>query len=183
VTRVGTSSGPPAIVTARLRLEPLRPESIRALIAGDRRSAERAARVELPAEFPDAHDVAGFLPVQLRRMEQAPHRTEWTVRLMVLRRPRLAVGHIGFHGPPELVGRAEIGYTVFAEHRRRGYATEAVRALVDFAAAHRQPSVFLSIGSSNVPSLAIARRLGFHQVGVEMDEVDGEELVFELGLR
>jgi RimJ/RimL family protein N-acetyltransferase len=37
-----------------------------------------------------------------------------------------------------------------------------------------------SVGPTNVPSLALVRRMGFAQTGVQWDEEDGEELVFEL---
>ena len=50
----------------------------------------------------------------------------------------LMVGHAGFHGPPGVNGRdlpaaLELAYTVFAAYRRRGYAREAVAALLDWA--------------------------------------------------
>ena len=78
------------------------------------------------------------------------------------------------------VGRAELGYTVYQPWRRQGFATEAITALLAFAARRGSPSVFISISPGNAPSLALAQRLGFHQVGVQEDEVDGTELVFEL---
>jgi RimJ/RimL family protein N-acetyltransferase len=39
-----------------------------------------------------------------------------------------------------------------------------------------------SISPRNEPSLALARKLGFEQVGEQFDEEDGLELVFELTL-
>ena len=115
-------------------------------------------------------------------MERLPAQPGWTARLMVAQAGSTVIGSIGFHGPPALVGRAEIGYTVFPAWRRQGYAIEAVGALIGWAAGQRVPSVFLSISPTNLASLAIARRLGFRQVGEQQDEVDGLELVFELPL-
>jgi RimJ/RimL family protein N-acetyltransferase len=37
-----------------------------------------------------------------------------------------------------------------------------------------------SVAPDNVASLAIIGRLGFRQTGIQIDDVDGEELVFEL---
>ena len=179
---VDVASDDLTVLTERLRLEPMPPQALRALLDGNRPAAEDLLGVGLPEEFPDEHDLHSFLPVQLRRMSDAPDRRAWMARMMVGREPRVAIGHIGFHGPPELVGRAEMGYTVFSEHRRRGYATEAVRALIQWAQEQGQESVYLSIAPVNAPSLAIARRLGFRQVGVQQDEVDGEELVFRRDL-
>jgi RimJ/RimL family protein N-acetyltransferase len=39
-----------------------------------------------------------------------------------------------------------------------------------------------SVGPTNVPSFTLIRKLGFAQTGVQWDDEDGEELVFELRL-
>jgi ribosomal-protein-alanine N-acetyltransferase len=90
------------------------------------------------------------------------------------------VGCCGFHGPPGAVGRAEIGYPVFPAYRGRGLGTEEAAALVAWAWERGEMTVFASVGPSNPPSLAVVRRVGFVQTGVQMDEIDGEELVFEV---
>ncbi|MDQ6882750.1 MAG: adenylate kinase [Candidatus Dormibacteraeota bacterium] len=169
------------ILTPRLRLVLLPLEAIVALLAGDWQSAAQRVGHAIPEEFGADAD-RYFLTLQKQRLEQLPERRGWTVRLMVLRTAGTVIGSIGFHGPPELVGRAEIGYTVFSPWRRQGYATEGVRALVEWAAGQGCQSVFLSIGPLNEPSLKIAQRLGFRQVGEQVDEIDGLELVFELPL-
>ena len=187
--RAGFSTHAPAdraildspILTRRLRLVPLPLEAIVALLAGDRQTAEHRLGLPIPEGFGDDAD-RHFLTLQKQRLEQLPERRGWMVRLMVLRTAGTVIGSIGFHGPPELVGRAEIGYTVFSAWRRQGYATEGVRALVEWAAGQGCRSVFLSIGPLNEPSLKIAQRLGFRQVGEQQDEIDGRELVFELSL-
>ena len=37
-----------------------------------------------------------------------------------------------------------------------------------------------SVAPGNVASLAVIGRFGFRQIGVQIDDIDGEELVFEL---
>jgi ribosomal-protein-alanine N-acetyltransferase len=165
------------IRTERLDLVALAPQAIRALIAGSRDEAERVLKLSLPAEFPNAGDLDGFLPIQLKRMEAEPNRREWMARLMVSQ-PDGVVGHCGFHGPPDRIGRAEIGYTVFSPFRGRGYASEAAQGLVDWAFDHGEREVYATVSPGNAPSLAVVRRLGFTQVGTQEDEVDGLELVF-----
>jgi ribosomal-protein-alanine N-acetyltransferase len=166
------------ITTPRLALVPLEPEAIRHLIAGDRAEAERVVGRTLPAEFPNSDDLEGFLPVQLSRMEAMPNRTEWMARLMIESATGEVVGHCGFHGPPDVIGRAEIGYTVFVDFRGRGFAKETAQGLVDWAFAQGQHEVFASVSPDNAASLAVVRAVGFIQVGTQEDEVDGLELVF-----
>ncbi|MGH7776086.1 MAG: GNAT family N-acetyltransferase [Candidatus Dormibacterales bacterium] len=43
------------------------------------------------------------------------------------------VGDIGFHGPPARDGSVTVGYGIAASARRQGYATEALRAIIDWA--------------------------------------------------
>ncbi|MFE2557652.1 GNAT family N-acetyltransferase [Streptomyces sp. NPDC059352] len=50
-----------------------------------------------------------------------------------LRETGVSIGGIGFHGPPDELGVATIGYGLTPGARGRGYATEALRALVGIA--------------------------------------------------
>jgi len=99
--------------------------------------------------------------------------------------PRV-VGHAGFHGPPGVnalgeAGAVELGYTVFPDFRRRGYASEAVAALMRWARRERHVHVFVaSVAPDNEPSLAIVRKLGFEHIGEHWDDEDGRELEFRL---
>jgi len=168
---------PAPIRTTRLELIQIDPAGIRHLIAGDRRKAEGVIGLTLPPEFPTADDLAGFLPIQLLRMEAAPDRRDWMARMMVSDSNE-AIGHCGFHGPPEVIGRAEIGYTVFTTFRGQGFAKEAARALTAWALEQGEREVYACVAPNNGPSLAIIRALGFKQIGTQEDEVDGLELVF-----
>ena len=178
---LATGKTPTVITTERLRLVPVPPAAMRFFLERRRDEALALLGVAIPDEFASRTD-DGFFQIQLDRMKEAPDDRDWMVRLMVLKTAPTAIGNIGFHGPPAVVGRAELGYTVFAPWRRRGYAIEAIKAMLDFAASRGTSSVFLSVSPNNAPSLALAERLGFRQVGVQEDEVDGTELVFELTL-
>jgi [ribosomal protein S5]-alanine N-acetyltransferase len=166
------------ISTRRLELIPLPPEAVERLIVGDRAGAMESLGVTLPDEFPAPGDRDGFLPIQLQRMRDAPERRDWLARVMVSRRDRSAIGHCGFHGPPEMIGRAEIGYTVFTRYRGQGYAKEAAAALVEWAFSQGESEVYASVAPDNAPSLAVVRRAGFIEIGTQIDEIDGLEIVF-----
>jgi ribosomal-protein-alanine N-acetyltransferase len=176
---------PEVIRSDRLDLVWLSPELIQALLDGRREETERTAGFVVPADWPDDHD-ARCLAFRLKQAREDPTQSPWLVRAMVLRGPeRLMVGNIGFHGSPGRNARkapdaVEIGYRVFADHRRRGYATEAVRALLDWARGQGIDHFVASVRPENEPSLAIVRQLGFREVGRHWDDEDGEELEFEL---
>jgi [ribosomal protein S5]-alanine N-acetyltransferase len=172
-----------SIETTRLELVPLSPRFLTAILAGRRVDAESALGLDVPDAWPDEHDVR-FLRLRLRQVTEDPAREEWLPRAIAL--DGLMVGHIGFHGPPgvngpQKPGALEVGYTVFEPFRRRGYATEAVEAILDWAREEHGVRHFVaSIGPGNVPSLALVSRLGFRETGTQWDDEDGEELVFEL---
>lgn len=54
-----------------------------------------------------------------------------------------------------------VGYNVFADCRRNGYATRGVRLLLDFLRAHSEADrAYLDINAQNVASLGVARSVG-----------------------
>jgi RimJ/RimL family protein N-acetyltransferase len=162
------------IETERLELVRLTAEAMEASLSGDHGALPYA----VPADWPDVHDTR-LLQLRLRQLLGDPSRVTWGVYAIVLGGEM--VGHIGFHGPPGVNARrdpdaVEIGYTVFPEHRRRGYATEAVRGLLAYAREHGVRSFVASVGPGNEPSLRLVRGLGFVEVGRHWDDEDGEEL-------
>jgi [ribosomal protein S5]-alanine N-acetyltransferase len=154
---------------------------MQALAAGDVRSAGEEIGADVPAWMAD--ELANFLRYRLAQLAADPTIRPWLGRAMVLTDAVGAghvIGSVGFHGPPDEQGRLEVGYSVDPLYRRQGYAKETIRALFDWALREHGISRFIaSIAPDNVPSLAIARRFGFRQVGQQIDEIDGLELVFE----
>jgi RimJ/RimL family protein N-acetyltransferase len=148
-----------------------------AMLEGDIDRASAITGVRLPPAFLGD----GWLwRYRLRQIEADPAAAPWLVRAVVLRPDGVAVGHAGFHGPPDERGMIEIGYRILPEYRRRGYGRAVARALIQEAAAHPAVQVIrASISPSNDASLALIRPLGFVKVGEQWDEEDGLEIVFE----
>jgi RimJ/RimL family protein N-acetyltransferase len=170
----------PSIPTPRLDLVSLSPGAIDALLDG---ALDRAG-AQLGAAVSEEWAAASRRPLRYRQQQLRgdPSLQPWLLRAMVLRRPaRTVIGHIGFHDAPDARGALEVGYAVLPAHRRRGYAEEAVRALLDWARRERRVRRFIaSVSPGNAPSRGLIGKLGFRQTGSRWDEEDGEELVFEL---
>lgn len=180
------ATGVPSIHSRRLELVSMAPAFLQPLLETIGGEAAAALGAELPPDWPDAHDER-FLRLRLKQMQNDPESQQWLARAVVLREPRRAmIGHAGFHGPPGLNGpqrsdALEVGYSILPPYRGRGYATEAVAALMTWAREERGIRRFVaSVSPANEPSLAIVRKLGFVQTGDQWDEEDGLELVFEL---
>ncbi len=170
----------PAIESERLHLVLLGLDFFAASLEGRNADAEALIDAHLPAWWPDEH-ARRVMGRRARQITEDQATAPWLLRAMVRREDRVVVGYINFHGPPDARGRAELGYTVFEEHRRRGYATEAVLAMMGWARQEQGVRRFLlSISPTNAPSLGLAAKLGFAQTGKQMDIEDGLEYVFEL---
>ncbi|QMU66869.1 GNAT family N-acetyltransferase [Streptacidiphilus sp. P02-A3a] len=102
---------------------------------------------------------------------------DWGTYAVVRSVDGVAVGGIGFHGPPS-EGSTEIGYDLADSARGNGYATEAARAVcahalardgVEAVVAHTEPG--------NTASQAVVGRVGFVRDG------EGENGLFRFILR
>ena len=170
----------PPIATARLDLVSLSPDVLQASLSGDRARAAALLDAALPRDWPGWAE--HVMRLRLEQLANDPLSQPWLLRAIVLREPgRPIIGHIGFHAPPDARGAVEVGYAIRPEHRRRGYAYEAVQALFDWATREHSVRRFIaSVSPRNEPSLRLIEKLGFNQVGTRWDERDGEESVFEL---
>lgn len=172
----------PPIRTDRFELVSMSLAFMRLLLARDIEGAEAEIGAVVPPDLPDRLD--GFLQFRIADLSEDSSAQPWLGRAIVLAKAdgtRRIIGSAGFHSPPDAGGRVEVGYRVEPDDRRQGVATEVVRALFDWAAREHGVTRFrAAVAPHNVPSLAIVGRFGFRQTGVQIDDIDGEELVFEL---
>jgi ribosomal-protein-alanine N-acetyltransferase len=171
------------IQTPRLILRLMNEEVTTACLAGDLDSAALLLGVSIPNDL--LHQPAG-LECGREELAMDPHYRPWSMRAIILSQTRTMVGLTRFHSRPDpeyLHGYArdavEVGYCIFTDYRRRGYATEAVRAFMRWAQSVFGTRRFIAaVSSDNQPSLRLIARFGFAQVGTEVDDHDGIELVF-----
>jgi len=174
----------PTIPTPRFELVSMSVPFMRALLARDLAAASADIGASVPIDLPDRLD--GFLQFRIADLTEDPDAQPWLGRAIVLTDDdpvprRWVIGSVGFHAPPGADGRVEVGYHVEPEYRRHGVATEAITALFDWAAREHGVTRFrASIAPDNAASLAVAAHFGFRQTGVQIDDLEGEELVFDL---
>jgi RimJ/RimL family protein N-acetyltransferase len=174
------------IQSKRLELRPMTPSFLKASLNGDRLAAAQWLGASVPCDWPDIPEI---LSMRLQQLRKDPMLQPWLLRAMCHREERAMVGHIGFHTSPgadylrdRLPGAIEFGFTVFAPHRRQGYAEESARALMGWAyETHGIRKFVLTVAPNNLPSQSLAAKLGFVRIGSHVDEVDGPEDVLGLG--
>ncbi|MCJ1676858.1 GNAT family N-acetyltransferase [Streptomyces sp. APSN-46.1] len=147
------------LVTQRLVLHPLSVQEAASLARGEPEGHGRWAR-----GYPTAADIAGarrhldtcalqgdpqpFGPYEIRRREDGE-----------------AIGGLGFHGPPDEDGTVTIGYGLAPSAQGRGYAAEALRALLGFARAHGVRQVLGDTDRGNIASQRVMAAAGMEPVG------------------
>ena len=127
--------------------------------------------VTVPDSWPHFPE-AGSLPVnESERPERPP--TDWPGYFFIHPEERVLVGNGGFAGEPDDSGTVEIGYEIAPEHRNRGFATEAARAMIDNAFTHEEVRAVVAhtLAETNA-SNSVLRKVGMTLVG----EVDHPEV-------
>ena len=76
----------------------------------------------------------------------------------------LAVGGIGFFGPPDADGAVEVGYGLVPAARGRGIAGAALTQAIAIAAAHGVRVVRADTDPANLPSSRVLERAGFREL-------------------
>ncbi len=161
-----------------------------ALIDDDRRAVAKLAAYSIPDGFParpsEGIDGKGellpFLRFRRDQLAKDPARYPWSIRAIVLRADQRMIGFVNFHGAPGVndvnaPDALELGWSVFPSDRRKGYATETAKALMDWATDVHGIRRFISATTpDNAASLRVHDKLGFVRTG---QVVDGE-LIFEL---
>jgi RimJ/RimL family protein N-acetyltransferase len=158
------------MITDRLELVPLTVDLCEAEARGPD-VVGRTLRVRVPASWPPPVFEPEDLERLRQRLERDPASRAWTLYYLVQRpavtaAPRELLGIAGYVGPPSAEGVVEIGYAIAEEHQRRGYATEAVRALIQQAFANANVAgVAATTYASLEPSIGVLRKAGFALVG------------------
>ena len=151
--------------TDRLELVPASVETTRAALENDRERFGALLSATIPSTWPPELLDAPALEWTLRWLENPSNDHVWAMHWILLREPRTLIGVAGYKGMPK-DGTIELGYGIVAEYQRRGYATEATRAMI--ANAFAAPTVNRVIAETLpglVPSIGVLEKCGFRYIG------------------
>jgi [ribosomal protein S5]-alanine N-acetyltransferase len=120
-------------------------------------------------------DRAEVSPDWLARVRASTAADPWTHGFsMVEPASGAVIGSCAYKGPPDEGGVVEIAYAVDPEYQGRGYATEAARALVNFAfGSGRVRLVRAHTRAENNASTRVLAKCGFERIGEVVDPEDG----------
>jgi len=163
------------IRTERLTLIPLTMQQLQTGLVSVRKLA---AQMNLPLVANLMQDeAAAAIRKKLEIMREAdPAQHHWiTYWLIVVNSEKTGVGLIGFKGLPS-EGSVEIGYGIDSIYQGRGYTTEAVKLLADWAFSHPEcRRITANTLPENIRSRRVLVKNCFTETGL-----DGEEIVYAL---
>ena len=166
--------------TARLELLPITLPMVEAVFRGDRAAAEAIGDARLPEAWPGRALIERAFVGSIEEIRRAPETRLWGDRVMVTLHDRRVVGSVVFHGAPDSEGVVEIAYGVEMGSQRLGFATEGVRAAVEWALQQRAVrAVRATTAPWHAASIRVLEKTGFHQIGTRDHELLGELVGFE----
>ncbi len=98
----------------------------------------------------------GPLEYSAKELADRPELAGWLYWYWIHRDHRVLVGCGGFKGEPNEQGSVEVGYTVFPEFQRSGYASEATSGLIGWAFTDDRVR---SVAAETYPELAASIRV------------------------
>lgn len=154
------------IVTQNLKLIPCSIDIADSII-NNKKIAENLIDAQIPQGWPQ-EDLKDFLPFYIGLLKDDPETFGWGIWLIIHQEDKTVIGDIGFKGKPDKDGIIEIGYSILPSHRRRGYATEAAKAIVEWGFKDKSvKKIIAECDMNNEPSIKVLETLRMKQIKEE----------------
>jgi [ribosomal protein S5]-alanine N-acetyltransferase len=154
-----------AVTAEPLRLGAAHVDLISCSADAARASLQSPASLELllgstvPPTWPPS-ELVDVLAVHASSLDRDPAQLGWGLWLVLSQANHTLVGSAGFKGKPDARGCVEIGYGIEPAYRGRGFATEAVGALIGWAWEQGARRIVAETHPDNAASIALLRRAG-----------------------
>ena len=97
-----------------------------------------------------------------------PWHTTWEIILLAENR---SIGNVGLSGLPDEKGETGVGYSIDLNYHNRGYMTEALKALMQWAFQNiKLKRILAETNASNFPSHRVLEKCGFHIIENPTDD-------------
>ncbi len=144
-------------------------------ILGDEKDLASMLGVAIDDDWLGFEAAREAMPSSFEYLKAHPSALGWWMYLLVHTANRTLIGLCGFKGAADEHGMVEIGYSLSSAYRLRGLATEASRALIDYAFSH--PYV-KRVDAHTLPerngSVRVLEKVGMKYIGTVVDPDDGE---------
>lgn len=105
-----------------------------------------------------------WLPMTAQYFVNFEWYTNWEI---VLTEENISIGGIGFAGMPDESGVTMVGYFIDGNYREKGYATEALKCLINWGS--QEPTLKTILADTpffNFPSQNVLKKVGFREFAI-----------------
>ncbi|RCJ24323.1 acetyltransferase [Nostoc minutum NIES-26] len=167
------------LITTRLYLVPFKLEVVKAAIIGNAELSSFLGVTVLPDWYEEEY--ISNLPLIADILCKYPFQSEWGWGSLIIHKAdNTLIGHVMVKVIPDNTfsptGSLEIGYYIAPSYRQQGYASEATKAVIDWALS--QPSVQSVTAGCDPDNIASKRVL--EKIGMQLIESREKVLVWKL---
>lgn len=137
---------------------------------------EEALCLRGPVEELDDDTREAFVWLYDRAMQNPARHIWYTNWQIVLKSGNVAIGSVGFRGPPNGRGEVKIGYGIHAAYRNNGFAAESAAALCRWALGNASVRVIRAEAHRSNPA---SHRVAL-KIGMQKDRETEESCFFHL---
>lgn len=122
--------------------------------------------------FSDQYEMGPHIEGYLKDLKGDPELQGWGAWLAIRQDNGKPVGDLGFKGKPDADGIVEVGYGIVSEEQGRGFATEAVSALLEWAFdTEKTRKAIAECLRDNTASIKVLQQLGMDQIGKDQEMI------------
>jgi [ribosomal protein S5]-alanine N-acetyltransferase len=116
----------------------------------------------------DEYDLGPYIQMYLEKLKSDPALLGWGVWFVVEKETNQVIGDIGFKGKPNAENTVEVGYGIKSSKQNKGYATEAVSKIIQWAFSFENvKKVIAECLVDNYPSIRVLEKLNMKKVDQE----------------
>ncbi|KAA0948753.1 GNAT family N-acetyltransferase [Sporosarcina sp. ANT_H38] len=123
----------------------------------------------------DKYEIGPHIDFHIEELKKDATILGWGPWFVIDNESNSVIGDIGFKGRPQADKIVEVGYGIIPSEWGKGYATEAVNEIVNWAfASQRVDRVIAECLDDNYASIKVLKKLGMEEVGKEDNMIKWE---------
>lgn len=118
----------------------------------------------------EEYNIGPHINNYLKKLKEDASLLGWGVWLVIDKENNTIIGDIGFKGKPDADHTVEVGYGIAPSAQNKGYATEAVNAIIKWAFSFNHVNkIVAECLVDNIPSIRVLEKLNMNRTGTKND--------------
>jgi [ribosomal protein S5]-alanine N-acetyltransferase len=147
----------------------------------------RTERLEITAfnqenykKISETYPLGTHIVKHIENLKNDPELYGWGVWFVTISKNSQVIGDTGFKGKPDNQGVVEFGYGIIPEMHNKGFATESVQAILNWAlSSNKVEMVKAECLEDNIPSIKVLEKLGMKRVNSINGMINWEKRKFD----